>query len=131
MLFGRDRDGASGIDSLLGPTTRIQGDLVFTGGLHLDGAVTGSVRSRGDAAARLVVGAAALVEGSVEAPVVELHGTVRGDILASGRVVLGPGARVEGDVHYGDIEVAAGALIRGKLVKLAQAPAGSAGGKAK
>jgi cytoskeletal protein CcmA (bactofilin family) len=118
-MFRRKRNAVPGIDSLLGPSTGIQGDVIFSGGLHLDGSVTGSVKATGAGISRLVVGEAAVIEGSVVAPVVELHGLVRGDIVASRRVVLGPKARVEGNVQYAALEVAAGASIKGKLVKLA------------
>jgi cytoskeletal protein CcmA (bactofilin family) len=124
-MFRRDPNADPLIDSLLGATTRIQGDVQFSGGLHLDGAVTGSVRALAGATSRLVVSESAVIEGSVEAQVVELHGTVRGDISASGRVALGPRARVEGNLHYGAIEMAAGAHIKGKLVKLTGTGSGS------
>jgi len=118
-MFGRRRNAPPQIDSLLGAGIRIQGDVLFRGGLHLDGAVTGSVRASGSGVSRLVVGEAAVIEGSVAASIVELYGVVRGDIVASGRVRLGPKGRVEGNVQYGALEVAAGAIIKGKLVKLA------------
>jgi cytoskeletal protein CcmA (bactofilin family) len=124
-MFGRAQKPDSAIDSLVSASTRIQGDLQFTGGLHLEGAVTGSVRAPLDAPSRLVVSEIAVIEGSVEAQVVELHGTVRGDIIARGRVALGPRARVEGNLHYGSIEMAAGAHIKGKLVKLSGTGTGS------
>lgn len=117
-MFRRDSRTDAVIDSLLSGRTRIQGDVVFSGGLHLDGAVTGSVRAAGEGSSRLVVSESAVIEGSVEAAVVELHGTVRGDISARERVVLGPAAKVEGNLVYGAIEMAAGAHIKGKLVKL-------------
>ena len=120
-MFKRKRNATPVIDSLLSASTGIQGDLIFSGGLHLDGSVTGSVRSTGTGISRLVVGESAVIEGSIVAPVVELHGLVRGDIEASKRVVLGPKARVEGNVQYAALEVAAGASIKGKLVKLASA----------
>lgn len=117
-MFRRDNHGGAAIESLLGPQTRIQGDLQFSGGLHLDGAVTGNVKSGGEAASRLVIGEHGVVEGSCEAQVIELHGTVKGDITGRQRVVLGPNARVEGNLSYGAIEMAAGAAIKGKMVKL-------------
>lgn len=117
-MFRRDQNTDPTIDSLVSASTRIQGDLQFSGGLHLDGAVTGSVKAAGGTPSRLVVSESAVIEGSVEAQVLELHGTVRGDILASQRVALGPTARVEGNLHYGAIEMAAGAHIKGKLLKL-------------
>jgi len=117
-MFKRKSNPTPDIDSLFGATTRIQGDVLFSGGLHLDGAVAGSVKASGEGVARLVIGESAVIEGSVEAPIVELYGVVRGDIVAPGRVVLGPKGRVEGNVQYGALEVAAGASIKGKLIKL-------------
>ena len=117
MIFRKDKAGTT-IDSLLGPGTRIQGDLLFGGGLHLDGEVTGSVKPQGEGATRLVIGETGVIDGSCEAQVVELFGTVKGDIRGSQRVMLGPKARVEGNLQYGTIEMAAGASIKGKLLKI-------------
>ncbi len=114
------------IDTLVSASTRIQGDIAFSGGLHLDGQVTGSVKADPATASRLVVSRSAVVEGSVVAGVVEVEGVVRGDIEAPVRVVLGPAARVEGNLHYGTIEMAAGARINGKLVLLGNPGSGTA-----
>jgi cytoskeletal protein CcmA (bactofilin family) len=116
-MFGKGKAAGPAIESLLAATTRIQGDLHFAGGLHLDGSVTGNVRPA-DGASRLVIGETGVVEGSCEAQLVELYGTVKGDIRAPQKVVLGPRATVEGNLHYGVLEMAAGATIKGKLLKL-------------
>jgi cytoskeletal protein CcmA (bactofilin family) len=117
-MFRRDQKSAALIDSLVSASTRIDGNVQFSGGLHLDGAVAGNVQAIGDVASRLVISESAVIDGSVVADVVELHGTVRGDIQARGRATLGPRARVEGSLHYGAIEMAAGAHIKGKLTKM-------------
>jgi cytoskeletal protein CcmA (bactofilin family) len=117
-MFRREPKSGALIDSLVSGSTRIDGDVQFSGGLHLDGAVTGNVHASGEAASRLVINESAVIEGSVVADVVDCHGTVRGDIRARSRATLGPKARVEGNLHYGAIEMAAGAHIKGKLVKL-------------
>ena len=119
MIFKREAREDQSIETLISARTRIQGDVQFTGGLHVDGTVTGSVRAEPGSPSRLVQSQGSVVEGSVEAQVVELHGTVRGDILAPRRATLGATARIEGNVQYGDIEMAAGARINGKMVKLA------------
>ena len=77
-----------------------------------------NVKPEGEGNTRLVIGETGVIEGSCEAHVVELHGTVKGDITGRVRVVLGPRARVEGNLHYGAVEMAAGAAIKGKMVKL-------------
>ncbi|MGC4029605.1 MAG: polymer-forming cytoskeletal protein [Steroidobacteraceae bacterium] len=126
MFKKKESAPGAAIDTLVSAATRIQGDVAFSGGLHLDGQVAGSVKAEPAAASRLVVSRSAVVEGSVRASVVEVEGVVRGDIEAPVRVVLGPAARVEGNLHYGAIEMAAGARINGKLVKLGTPESGTA-----
>ena len=115
-MFRRSKQTAARIDTLIGRTASVQGDIEFSGGLHIDGKVNGSVRATEGAAAALSVSEHGLVEGSVAAPQVVLNGSVNGDIVATERVVLGAKARVRGNVHYGVIEMALGAEINGKLV---------------
>jgi len=114
-MFGRDAKSAR-IDILIGKTASIQGDIDFTGGLHLDGRVTGHVRAEDSSGSTLSVSEGGCVEGSVQVPNVMLNGTVKGDIRARERVVLGACAKVQGNVYYGVIESAIGAQIAGKLV---------------
>jgi cytoskeletal protein CcmA (bactofilin family) len=118
-MFKRNRSAQapnSTIDTLIGRSTRISGDVVFSGGFHLDGQVNGNVRADAGATAVLSVSEHGTIEGSVEAPHVILNGTVKGDILARDRVELGAKARVNGNVYYGVIEMAMGAEINGKLI---------------
>ena len=106
------------IDTLIGKSARVRGDVEFAGGLHLDGSIVGNVRSDRMLASTLSVSEGGSIEGNVEARNVRLDGTVKGDIHASGRVVLGATARVEGNLHYGVIEMTLGAQIMGKLTQL-------------
>ena len=117
-MFGRDSKSNGRIDTLVGKTAKVQGDVEFTGGLHLDGRVAGNVRADNDPTATLSVSETGSIEGSVEVPNVMLEGSVRGDIMARERVVLGATAKVQGNVHYGVIEMTLGAEIKGKLVPL-------------
>lgn len=118
-MFKRNRDSQTGnrsIDTLIGRTTRINGDLLFGGGFHLDGQVTGNVRADAGVTSVLSVSEHGCIEGSVEVPHVVLNGRVKGDIVARERVELGAKARVNGNVYYGVIEMAMGAEINGKLI---------------
>jgi len=106
------------IDTLIGKSARVHGDIEFAGGLHLDGSIVGNVRSERMLASTLSVSEGGSIEGNVEAQNVRLDGTVKGDIHASGRVILGATARVEGNLCYGVIEMTLGAQIMGKLTQL-------------
>jgi cytoskeletal protein CcmA (bactofilin family) len=119
-MFSRDSRPPR-IDTLIGKGVHVQGDIDFLGGMHLDGAIAGNVRSDSAPDSTLSVSETGSIEGSVDVPNVILQGQVRGDIRGAERVVLGATARVEGDVFYGVIEMTLGAQIMGKLVRIAPA----------
>lgn len=126
-MFKQKQSKNAKIDTLIGAKTRINGDVEFTGGLHLDGFINGNVKGEPGAGAFLSVSEQGCIEGSVTAPNVILNGVVKGDIEASDRVELGAKARVLGNVHYTIIETAVGAQINGKLIHRANPPSDPAG----
>jgi cytoskeletal protein CcmA (bactofilin family) len=125
-MFKRNQNKGAKIDTLIGAETRINGDVEFAGGLHLDGYITGDVKGDSKQGTFLSVSEQGAIEGSVIAASVILNGVVKGDIDASDRVELGSKARVLGNVHYTIIETAVGAQINGKLIH--RADPGSAKG---
>jgi cytoskeletal protein CcmA (bactofilin family) len=114
-MFKRKQTKNLKIDTLIGAETRINGDVEFSGGLHLDGYIAGNVKASASAAS-LRVSEKGSIEGSVTVPNVLLNGLVKGDIDAAGRVELGENAKVLGNVRYSVIETAVGAQINGKLI---------------
>jgi cytoskeletal protein CcmA (bactofilin family) len=118
-MFGRRKQTSTRIDTLLGKTATLNGDLEFSGGLHLDGRVNGDVRSNAADGGALSVSESGFIEGNVDVTNIVMNGTVNGDMHARDRLVLGGSARVNGNVHYGVIEMAPGAVITGKLIPLA------------
>jgi len=115
-MFGRKQRSNSVIDTLVGANSRVNGDLNFSGGCHVDGTVKGNVKADPDSNSALSISEEGSVEGGVSVPYVVLNGIVRGDVVACQRVELGPTARVIGNVYYNLIEMAIGAEINGKLV---------------
>ncbi len=115
-MFGRQQRRHSIIDTLVGINSKVNGDLFFEGGCHVDGTVKGNVNADPDSNSALSISENALVEGRVVVPFVMLNGIVRGDVFANQRVELGPTARVIGNVYYNLIEMAIGAEINGKLI---------------
>jgi len=113
-MFGKKQHNR--VDTLVGANTKVNGDLHFEGGCHVDGTVKGNVSADPESSSALSVSEDGTVEGGVTVPYVVLHGIVRGDVCASQRVELGPTARVIGNVYYNLIEMAIGAEINGKLV---------------
>ncbi|MSQ68777.1 MAG: polymer-forming cytoskeletal protein [Gammaproteobacteria bacterium] len=106
------------MDSLVGHQTVITGDIAFSGGLHINGAVHGSVSAQQDEQATLSVSERGAIQGEVRVPRIIMNGSVKGDVYATEHIELAAQARVEGDVHYRLIEMAMGAEVNGKLVRL-------------
>ena len=107
--------------SLIAAGTEIRGDVQFSGRLHIDGKVEGSIRAE-DADAVLTLSNHAQVHGEIQAPHIIINGTVTGDVTAGERLELASNARVEGNVFYKVLEMSAGAQINGKMVHRAEPP---------
>ena len=108
----------SRVDSLVGKKARVLGEIRFSEGLHIDGLIKGNVVSDDDQPATLSVSDSGTIEGHVKVPNVIISGIVKGDVYSSEYVELGSTARIEGDVYYGLIEMAMGAEVNGKLVRI-------------
>ena len=105
------------IDTLIGVKTDLKGDIVFTGGLRVDGKVRGNITAKGDGNSTLVLSENAFVTGNVTVPHIITNGSIKGHVRAAERIELQPKAEIIGDVYYKVIEMALGAVINGNLVR--------------
>jgi cytoskeletal protein CcmA (bactofilin family) len=105
------------IDTLIGAKTDLKGDIVFTGGLRVDGKVRGNITAKGDGNSTLVLSEHAMVTGNVTVPHIITNGTIKGNVRAAERIELQPKAEISGDVYYKVIEMSLGAVINGNLVR--------------
>ncbi len=117
-MFGTKKGSTAqgSIDSLIGVGTRIDGNVVFSGGLRVDGQVHGSISSENGEQGTVVISEKASVEGAISVGHVVINGTVVGPVFAGESLELLPAARVTGDVEYHQIEMQQGAVIQGRLV---------------
>lgn len=116
-MFSRTAHKAqSRIDSLVGAGTKIEGNVVFTGGLRVDGEIRGNVTAIGDQSSTLVISEHARIEGEITVSHLVVNGTVIGPLHSSGFLELQTKARVTGDVEYNSIEMHLGAVVQGRLI---------------
>ena len=116
-MFSRKKGfSATRIDTLVGQGTVINGDLVFAGGLHVDGTIKGNVIAEQGSTAILILSEFGCIEGEVKVPNMVLNGEIVGDVYGSTRVELAPKSRIKGSVYYNLIEMAIGAEVNGGLV---------------
>jgi cytoskeletal protein CcmA (bactofilin family) len=115
-MFGKKQSMHTVVETLVGSNSKLNGDLHFRGGCHIDGTVKGNVTADSDTDSALSIGVSGEIDGRVTVPCVILNGIVKGDVFASQRVKLSSTARVIGNVYYNLIQMAEGAEINGRLV---------------
>lgn len=103
--------------TLIGQDAELIGNIKFSGGLRVDGAVHGNVFSDENSSSVLTLSERGVIEGEVNVPNVEIDGTVIGDVHAKKHVELQPNARITGNVYYTLIEMSMGAEVNGNLVR--------------
>ncbi|MAZ05061.1 polymer-forming cytoskeletal protein [uncultured Marinobacter sp.] len=112
----KPRRPAGQFDTLVSSRTTIEGDVHFSGGLHVDGRIRGKVVADEGTDAVLRVSEVGEVTGDINAPHVIINGTVNGDVYASAHLELAEKASINGSVFYNLIEMAMGASVNGNLV---------------
>jgi len=111
------------IKSLIAEGSQIDGNISFTDGLRIDGAIVGNLFAKTDKASILVISEAATVIGEIHADHIIVNGAVKGPVHARVMLELQPKARIQGDVHYAALEMHQGAIIAGQLYPLVGAEA--------
>jgi cytoskeletal protein CcmA (bactofilin family) len=117
-MFSSKSKAQNRIDSLIGAGTRIEGSVIFSGGLRVDGEVRGDVRAAEGESGTLVVSEQARIEGEIHVAHLVVNGTVVGPVHATELLELQPRSRVSGDVHYTSLEMHLGAIVEGRLVHI-------------
>lgn len=105
------------IDTLIGAKTDVKGDIVFSGGLRVDGKIHGNITAKGEGNSTLVLSENAAVTGNITVPHVITSGSIKGNVRAAERIELQSKAEIVGDVYYKVIEMALGAVVNGNLVR--------------
>jgi cytoskeletal protein CcmA (bactofilin family) len=115
------------LSSLIAPGVEIQGDVIITDGLRLDGHVEGNVHCRQDARGLLVLSEKGSISGSVRVHDAVVNGTIKGDLEVAHFLELQPGARVTGNISYRQLRMDCGATVEGRLERLAEPSAERSG----
>jgi len=118
-MYGKDKKPkiSGKIDTLIGQNTEVRGDVVFTGGLHVDGVIKGNVTAAQDGNSMLSLSERGRIEGEVRVPNLVLNGTVIGDVYSGDHIELATKSRINGNLYYKVMQMASGAEVNGKLVR--------------
>lgn len=115
------------LSSLLAQDTCIRGDVVFDGGLRVDGRIEGNVLGKPDGQGLLVLSDKGTIVGTVKVHDAVINGRVEGDLEVEHFLELQAGARVTGNISYRTLKLDCGATVEGKLVRMEGETAAVAG----
>jgi cytoskeletal protein CcmA (bactofilin family) len=116
-MFGtKPAKGASNqIASLIGKGTKVEGNIIFSGCLRVDGEISGKVIAE-STPSTLILSEHGVINGHVDVTYLNANGSINGPVRVTEFLELQPKARVSGDVEYGTIEIQQGAVIEGRLL---------------
>lgn len=101
----------------------VRGDVHFSGSLHLEGRIEGTISADAQTEALFTLSEVGSVRGEIQVPRAVINGEVEGNIHCSENLELAAEAKIKGDVHYKVLEMAAGATVNGRMVHETEAPA--------
>src|SRR4030066_2580367 len=106
------------IDTRIGVSTDLKGDIAFSGGLRIDGKVKGNITAKSDDNSTLVLSENAVVTGDVSVPHMIVNGKIKGNVRSAERLELQSRADIHGEVTYKVLEIAAGAQGNGVMTRV-------------
>jgi len=113
-MFKKDQPVAHNsktIETIIGPSVRVEGDFKGEGDLVVEGILVGSLQTKNN----LKIGQNAMVEANIRANNAFISGKIKGNITTKGKVEITGTAVILGDIKAQVISIESGALIQGTL----------------
>lgn len=100
------------VPSIISENTKVQGDIISDGIVHIDGRVEGDISCD-----ELVIGMKGVVIGSVNAGNLQLYGTLNGK-AAVDNLFIAKSAKMIGDATHNTIAIEPGAYVDGHCMRM-------------
>lgn len=97
--------------SVIGARSQLTGRVSGSGGLRVEGSLSGDVAVSGP----VEIGAGGSVEGDVSGAALEVAGRLRGDVSCQGPIVVRSGAEVRGDLKGSSVTIEPGSRVDVRL----------------
>lgn len=115
MFGSRKKQTAAKVDAtdtFIGEGTIIEGKIVTTASLRIEGTVAGDIECAGD----VTVGARGNVKSNIAARNIYNAGTIEGSIAAKGKIAISSKGRVFGNISAASLHISEGAVFRGECL---------------
>ncbi len=113
LKFARKLNNAPSVPvpSIISENTKVTGDIISTGIIHIDGRVEGDISCE-----ELVIGLKGTVIGSVNANNLHLYGQLQGKAVVD-KLFVAKTAKLLGDATHNQIAIEPGAYIDGHCIR--------------
>ena len=101
---------SSKVETLIGPSTKITGNINSTGTVRIDGTYTGDIATISD----VIIGKGAYIKGNIKATSVSISGTIEGNIKCTGFLELLPPGILTGDIEVNNFTIENGSTFNGR-----------------
>ncbi len=107
--MGKTYEVENKLPNMIGPGTKIVGDLETNADIRIDGIIEGSVLSKG----KMVIGTNGSVKGKAKCANAEIAGEMQGDILVTELLSLKNSSKFIGDITTNKLSIEPGAVFCG------------------
>jgi len=105
--------------NIISEGTSIKGDIITSGDIRIDGALTGNIDAKG----KLVIGPKGKVEGEINCNNIELSGLIKGKIVVQELLNMKSSAQIIGDIIVGKLSIEPGSVFTGNCSMGSNKPA--------
>ncbi len=109
-MFKKEEHRGDEIETVIGPSVKVEGDFVAAGDIIIEGVVSGRLITERD----LRLGQNGRIFANVDAANAVLAGEVQGNVKVDGALELTESAKVFGDIKASILVMASGAVVHGK-----------------
>lgn len=106
------------IETIIGPSVKVEGDFHGEGSIVVEGQVTGTMKTNQN----LKVGTNAKIKADIEAANIFVAGEITGNLRIKEKTELKNTAKVTGDIFTKIISIETGAILKGRCVSGEEIP---------
>lgn len=104
------------VNTLIGASTTLQGDINFSGVMRVDGEIQGNIVGE-KSKSILILSDNGKITGELKVDNLIVNGTIEGNVYIGEKIELYPSAKITGDVHYNLLEMEVGAEVNGRMIR--------------
>lgn len=107
--MGKTFEVESKLPNMIGPGTKIIGNIETNGDIRIDGNIEGNIVSKG----KVVVGSNGFVKGEIQCVNAEISGVLTGKMFVTELLSLKASSKVSGEINIGKLSIEPGAVFSG------------------